>query len=58
MFAAAMDPIVASEDAKFLPGLLQYFPISWDIPLRIAKEALFRSRFIGAEDAARLGFVW
>ncbi len=57
MFAAAMDLIVASADAKFLPALLQYFSIPWDIPLRVAKEAMFRSRFIGAEEAARLGFV-
>jgi enoyl-CoA hydratase len=57
MFAASMDLIVASADAKFLPALLQYFSIPWDIPLRVAKEAMFRSRFIGAEEAARLGFV-
>ena len=57
MFAAAMDLIVASDDARFLPALLQYFSIPWDIPLRKAKEAMFRSRFIGAEEAARLGFV-
>jgi enoyl-CoA hydratase len=57
MFAAAMDLIVASDDAKFLPALMQYFSIPWDIPIRKAKEAMFRSRFIGAEEAAQLGFV-
>jgi enoyl-CoA hydratase len=57
MFAAAMDLIVASEDAKFLPALMQYFSIPWDIPIRKAKEAMFRSRFIGADEAAQLGFV-
>jgi enoyl-CoA hydratase len=57
MFAAAMDLIVASDDAKFLPALMQYFSIPWDIPLRKAKEAMFRSRFISAEEASRLGFV-
>jgi enoyl-CoA hydratase len=57
MFAAAMDLIVASDDAMFLPALMQYFSIPWDIPLRKAKEAMFRSRFIGAEEACRLGFV-
>ena len=57
MFAAAMDLIVASDDAKFLPALMQYFSIPWDIPIRKAKEAMFRSRFIGAEEACRLGFV-
>ena len=57
MFAAAMDLIVASDDAKFLPSLLQYFSVPWDIPPRMAKEILFQSRFIDAEEAHRLGFV-
>ena len=57
MFAAAMDLIVASDDAKFLPALMQYFSIPWDIPIRKAKEAMFRSRFIDAEEACRSGFV-
>lgn len=57
MFAAAMDLIVASDDARFLPALMQYFSIPWDLPIRKAKEAMFRSRFVGAEEACRLGFV-
>ncbi len=57
MFAAAMDLIVASDDARFLPALMQYFSIPWDLPIRKAKEAMFRSRFIGAEEACRMGFV-
>ena len=57
MFAAAMDLIVASDDAMFLPSLLQYFSIPWDMPIRKAKEVLFQSRFVKAEEAARLGFV-
>jgi enoyl-CoA hydratase len=57
MIAAAMDLIVASEDAMFLPSLLQYFSIPWDLPIRKAKEILFQSRFVTAEEAARLGFV-
>src|ERR1700722_16069927 len=57
MFAAAMDLIVASDDAMFLPALMQYFSIPWDIPIRKAKEAMFRSKFINAEEASRLGFV-
>jgi enoyl-CoA hydratase/carnithine racemase len=57
MFAAAMDLIVAADDAQFLPALMQYFSIPWDLPIRKAKEALFRSRFIGAAEAERLGFV-
>ncbi len=57
MFAAAMDLIVASDDAMFLPSLLQYFSIPWDLPMRKAKEILFQSRFVKAEEAERLGFV-
>ena len=57
MFAAAMDLIVASDDARFLPAVLQYFSVPWDLPIRKAKEVLFRSRFIDAEEACRLGFV-
>ncbi len=57
MFAAAMDLIVAADDATFLPALMQYFSIPWDLPLRKAKEAVFRGRFIDAEEAHRLGFV-
>jgi enoyl-CoA hydratase/carnithine racemase len=57
MFAAAMDLIVASDDAKFLPSLTQYFSIPWDMPPRKAKEILFQSRFVDADEACRLGFV-
>ena len=57
MFAAAMDLIVAADDAMFLPSLLQYFSIPWDLPMRKAKEILFQSRFVTAEEACRLGFV-
>jgi enoyl-CoA hydratase len=57
MFAAAMDLIVAADDASFLPALMQYFSAPWDLPLRKAKEAMFRSRFIDAAEACRLGFV-
>ena len=57
MFAAAMDLIVAAQDAKFLPALMQYFSVPWDLPIRKAKEAIFRSRFIDAVEAERLGFV-
>ncbi|HVN88196.1 MAG TPA: enoyl-CoA hydratase-related protein [Candidatus Binataceae bacterium] len=57
MFAASMDLIVASDDAKFLPALMQYFSIPWDIPIRKAKEFVFRSRFIDAVEAERMGLV-
>ncbi len=57
MFASAMDLIVASEDAKFLPSLTQYFSAPWDIGIRKAKEILFQSRFIEAPEAFKLGLV-
>jgi len=57
MIAAAMDLVFASPDARFLAGQVEYFSIPWDVGPRKAKELLFESRFIGAEEAAALGFV-
>ncbi|MBW1984342.1 MAG: enoyl-CoA hydratase/isomerase family protein [Deltaproteobacteria bacterium] len=55
--ASAMDLIVAAEDTKFLPGFVEYFSLPWDIGYRKAKEVLFQSRFVEAEEALTLGFV-
>jgi enoyl-CoA hydratase len=57
MIAAAMDLVFASPDARFLAGLVEYFSIPWDIHPRKAKELIFESRFIDAEEARALGFV-
>jgi len=57
MLAAAMDVIFASESAEFLGGFVEYNTIPWDIGVRRAKELVFESRFIGAEEAARYGLV-
>lgn len=57
IIASAMDLIVAADDAMFLPGFVQYFGVPWEIGVRKAKEILFQSRFIDAEEAMRLGFV-
>jgi enoyl-CoA hydratase len=57
MFASAMDLIVASEDAMFLPSLTQYFSAPWDVGVRKAKEILFQSRFIDAQEALKTGLV-
>lgn len=57
MFASAMDMIVASEDAMFLPSLTQYFTAPWDVGVRKAKEILFQSRFIDAKEALNTGLV-
>lgn len=57
MIAAAMDVIFAAPDARFLAGQVEYFSIPFDVGFRKAKELLFESRFIGAEEARELGFV-
>jgi enoyl-CoA hydratase len=57
MLAAAMDVVFAAEDAEFLGGFVEYNSIPWDIGVRRAKELCFESRFIGAAEAARYGFV-
>ena len=57
MLAAAMDVIFASETAEFLGGFVEYNTIPWDIGVRKAKELVFESRFITAEEAARYGLV-
>jgi len=57
MLAAAMDMIFAADNAEFLGGFVEYNTIPWDIGVRKAKELVFESRFIGAAEAERLGFV-
>jgi enoyl-CoA hydratase len=57
MIAAAMDLVFASPDARFLAGQVEYFSIPFDVGFRKAKELLFESRLIDAEEAQRLGFV-
>jgi enoyl-CoA hydratase len=57
MVASAMDIIVASDDAQFLPAHFQYFAVPWDLPPRKAKEILWLSRFVDAAEAAELGLV-
>lgn len=57
LIASAMDIIVAAEDALFLPSMLQYFSVPWDIGVRKAKEILFQTRFVTAREACDLGFV-
>ena len=57
MLAAAMDVIFAADSAEFLGGFVEYNTIPWDIGVRRAKELVFESRFIGADEAARYGLV-
>lgn len=57
LIASAMDFVIAADDARFLPNLLQYFSVPWDIGVRRSKEVLFRGRFLTADEAASMGFV-
>ncbi|MGI9612185.1 MAG: enoyl-CoA hydratase-related protein [Acidimicrobiales bacterium] len=57
MVASAMDLIVASEDARFLPAHFQYFSVPWDLGPRKTKELLWKAEFVTAEEAHELGFV-
>jgi enoyl-CoA hydratase len=57
MVAAAMDLIMASDDARFVPGLVQYQSTPWDIGLRRAKDLLWENGLIDATQAHELGFV-
>jgi len=57
MIASAMDLVFADRSARFLAGLVEYYSIPWDIGIRKAKELLFESRFIDADEAHALGFV-
>ncbi len=55
--ASACDLIFAADDAMFLPANFQYFSVPWDLGSRKAKEVLFESRFLSAQEVLDLGFV-
>jgi enoyl-CoA hydratase len=57
MIASAMDLVVASEDARFLPAHFQYFSVPWDLGPRKTKELLWTAEWVGAAEALELGFV-
>ena len=57
MIAAAMDLIVAAEDAEFVPGFFQYQSTPWDVGFRRAKDLLWEQGLIDAKEAVELGFV-
>jgi enoyl-CoA hydratase len=57
IFASAMDVVFAAEDALFLPGPVQYFPVPWDLTPRKAREILLEHRYITAWEAYEYGFV-
>ena len=55
--ASAMDLIFAADSAMFLASNFQYMSVPWDIHPRKAKELLFESRFINAQEAFDLELV-
>ena len=57
ILASAMDVIFAAESAMFLASNFQYFSVPWDLHPRKAKELLFESRFIDAQEALDLNLV-
>jgi enoyl-CoA hydratase len=57
MIAAAMDLIVAADDAQFIPFLFQYQSVPWDIGFRRAKDIMWEQGLLGATEAKELGFV-
>lgn len=57
MIAAAMDLIIASADAQFVPGFFQYQCTPWDVGFRRAKELLWEQSLLDAHEAKELGFV-
>ena len=57
LVASAMDIIYAADNAMFLAANFQYFSVPWDMHPRRAKELLYESRFIDAEEAHSLGLV-
>jgi enoyl-CoA hydratase len=57
MMAACVDIVFAAKDALFLPALLEYFSLPDDIGTRKAKELMFESRFLTADEARECGFV-
>ena len=57
IIASAMDLIVASDDARFLPAHLQYFTAPWEFGTRKAKEILWQARFVDAREAKQIGMV-
>jgi enoyl-CoA hydratase len=57
IISSACDLVFAADDAMFLPTNFQYFSVPWDLHIRKAKEVLFESRFVDAQEALELGFV-
>ena len=57
MLAGRLDLVFAADSALFLAGVIEYMSVPWDIGVKRAKELVFESRFISADEAHEYGFV-
>lgn len=57
MMASCVDIVFAAKNALFLPALLEYYSLPYDVGVRKAKELMFESKFLTAEEAMATGFV-
>ena len=57
MLAGCLDLVFAAQDARFLPGFIEYMSVPWDLGVKRAKEIVFESRFLTAQEAHDYGFV-
>lgn len=56
--ASAMDIIVASDDAKFIPGPPQWINLAWEVGPRRAKALLLDDHALSAQEAQEAGIVY
>lgn len=51
--------MIAADDLKYMPSLVEYTTLPWDLHLnaRKAKEIFFSQRFVLAEEAFQIGLV-
>eukprot|EP01051_Picozoa_sp_SAG22_P002015 SAG22_NODE_86_length_21440_cov_288.248700_2_plen_273_part_00 len=55
--ASSADLIIAADDAKFMPSLVEATFLPWDVHPRKAKEIMMLQRFVLAEEAESIGLV-
>ena len=55
--ASSCDLIIAADDAKFMPSLVEATFLPWDVHPRKAREIMMLQRFILAPEAEELGLV-
>lgn len=56
--ASAMDIIIASDDAKFIPGPPQWINLAWEVGPRRAKALLLDDHTLTAQEAHEAGIVY